>query len=737
MSKIKLTLLICIALFIGLFIINKEKAESLVADADQTYQQMSVAGEAMNMLSSIKVHVAEFYVMTGKYPRDNHELGINSPDKFATDKIQDLIVTPLGEIIVHFKPITKQKESVTPSIRLTVDNTLEQSGIMRWDCAVKHIYETVLKMLPTCGQYIPDQNNHVQEQLTESNTVSEGLPVEITKLDEPQKAYLAYELARHIKNGKNNLIEKMLAEGVYFDGEPLFAAIEANRFDLVHQFLSKGADANSVDVDGYSLLQSAIFNSAAYQREDLNIIRLLLNSGASTSYVSPSNQTALLSLHIPNQLKYINPDYRVTDEEKEKNRLDLQLSYEIAKLLLSHDAKVTVSDASGKSPLAHAVWQGADNLVELFLQRGASADSWDGRQKYLLDIALKKGYAKTVLLLFRNGALLDRSSVKKKKERLLILALQQKDEAIIHEMITTGADPAKKINWSKLGIVSGIKTALSKQDWKNALRFVKQGAKLPYQLTLDDPDYAKRWPEQVIRRNKLSISSIKYILEVGGSQQLQKFLPHIDQLNAYSVQRETLLQYVINHDHTELVLPLIHAGANADVVDKDNRSLLEISIANDDEASALTFLKFQDLPKNADHLRSIWQLAYDHDMKKISDEIGKKLQIVDPPEIPKIPEPDQKDITVWQISCDSTSEGWFGLVAKGDEEQLIVGAYSKTIPYPGFWKPVDVYNDIRFKWINAHELQLKNFDKDAGWKGFKTFYNCDHCCPVKGIKKQA
>ncbi len=736
MTSKNLIITICIALFIGLFVYNKKQEDPFLtftnSSTNQNIKQMSAVSDALAMMTSIKIYMAEFYLMKDKYPRDNLELGIDPPDKFATNQIQNLKVTQAGEIIVHFKPWNKQKnkqEEVFPTIRLSADNSLENSGLLRWNCTTEHISDSVLKILPTCSQYTPDQNPQKLEQeqvVVESGKPSEEPAATITKTKEPQKGYLAYDLARHIKNGENKLIEKMLAEGVHFDGEPLLAAVEANRFDLVHQFLSKGANANSLDRDGYSLLQSAIFNSAAYQREDLDIIRLLLNSGASTAYVSPSNQTALLSLHIPNQLKYIKPNDNVTEEEKNKNITDLQLSYEIAKLLLSHEAKVTVTDATGHSPLARAVWAGADNLVELFLQRGANADSWDGKQKYLLDIALKKGYPKTALLLFRSGALLDRSSIKDKNERLLILALQQKDEAIIQEMITTGADPAKKIRLSNSGIVSAIKTTLIKQDWKNALRFVKQGAKLPYQITLDDPDYAKRWPEQVTRKNQLSLSSIKYILEVGGSQQLQKFLPHIDQINAYSVQRETLLQYVINNDHTELVLPLIHAGANTDVVDKDNRSLLEISIANDDEASALTFLKFQDLPKDADHLRSIWQLAYDHDMKMISDQIGKKLQTYDPPEIPKtISKPDQKNITLWKISCDSESKGWFGLVAEGDKEQLIIGAGSKTIPYPGFWKPVDVYSDIRFKWINAYELQLKNFDKNAGWKDFKTFYNCN------------
>ena len=228
-----------------------------------------------------------------------------------------------------------------PTIRLTADNTLENSGIMRWNCTAEHISDSVLEVLPTCSRHIPDQNSQKleQEQLADSNKPSEEPAATITKAKEPQKGYLARDLARHIKNGENDLIEKMLADGVHFDGEPLIAAVEANRFDLVHQFLSKGADANSVDLDGYSLLQTAIFNSKAYQRKDLDIIRLLLNSGASTSYVSPSNQTALLSLHIPNQLKYTEPNNNITEEEKNKNSLDLQLSYEIAKLLLSHEAK--------------------------------------------------------------------------------------------------------------------------------------------------------------------------------------------------------------------------------------------------------------------------------------------------------------------------------------------------------------------------------------------------------------
>ncbi len=732
MKKIsKYFIIIGIALFLGIFIYNKKQVETLLTSTDQAYEEMSAVNDALAILASIKYQMAEFYLDTGKFPVDNLELGIDPPDKFASNQIQDLKVTQKGEIIVHFKQMVKQKENVTPSLRFTADNTLENSGILRWNCFAEHISDSVLNVLPFCGQYIPvqnspDQNNHSQEQQVAQDQSSEVTNINSEKINKPSQGYLAWDLAKQIRNGEDDLIEKMLADGADFKGEPLFAAVEANRFDLVHQFLSNGADANSIDHNGNSLLQNAIYNSDAYQHEDLDFIRLLLNSGASTAYVSPSNQTALLSLHIPSQREYIKPDDSITEEEKNKNSVDLQLSYEIAKLLLNHDAKITVSNGMGNSPLALAVWAGADNHVKLFLQRGASADSWDGKQKYLLDIALRKGYAKTALLLFNNGALLDRSSRKDKKERLLILALQQKDEAIIDEMITVGADPAKKIRLSNLGILSAIKTALIKQDWKNALRFVKQGTKLPHQITLDDPNYAKQWPQHIIRKNKISLSSIKYILEIGGSQQLQKFIPHLDQLNAYNIERETLLQYVINNEHKELVLPLIKAGANTDVTDKDNRSLLEISITNDDEATALIFLKHQTLPKNADHLRSLWQLAYDHDMKKISDEIGKQLQTYDPPEIPKtVVKPDQKNITLWQRSCETTSEGWFGLVAEGDQEQLIVGTHSKTIPYPGFWKPVDVYNDIRFNWINTHELQLKNFDKDAGWEGFNTFYNCD------------
>ena len=733
MTKRNLIIAICFALLAGLFIINKKRVDSVLTDTNQTYQQMASVNDALALLSSIKIHVVEYYLAYGKYPSNNHELKIDPPNSFATDQILDLTVTSSGEIIVRFNHIVKQNEKVVPTLRLTADNALAaNSGIIRWNCSAEHIYDQVLKILPACVQYIPvhfqDLNSHDQQQLVESDasSASENISTEITKTEEPQKGYLAWDLAGHIKNGNNDLIEKMLADGVHFDGEPLLAAVEANRFDLVHRFLSKGADANSVDLDGYSLLQSAIFNSESYQSKDLDIIRLLLNSGASTAYVSPSNQTALLSLHIPYNLKYRKTRGKVTDEEKKNNKTDLQLSYAIAKLLLSHDAKVNVIDATGQSPLARAVWAGADNLVELYLQHGANADSWDGKQRYLLDIALRYDYTKTAVLLFNHGAQVDRLSAKNKKERLLILALRENAEAVVHKMIIAGVDPEKRIRFKTLGVTSVIENVLIKQDWKAVLRFVKQGAKLPHQLTLKDPDSAKKWPDHTKGKHTV-LSSIKYILDTGGSRQLQKLIPHLDQLNTYSVQRETLLQYALNNNHTELVSPLIQAGANTDVVDQNNRSLLEISIANDDETSAMIFIKHQTLPKNADHLRTIWQLAYDHDMKKISDEIGKKLQTYDPPEIPKtIPKPDQKNITLWRISCESTSKGWFGLVAEGDKEQLIIGTYSKTILYPGFWKPVDVYNDIRFKWISAHELQLKNFDKDAGWKGFKTFYNCNN-----------
>ena len=109
MTKTKLTLIICIVLFAGLFLVNKKQADSFLASSD-TYKQMSVVSDALAMMTSIKHYMAEFYLMNGKYPHDNLELGIDPPDKFATAQIQDLKVTQAGEIIVHFKVSDKQKK---------------------------------------------------------------------------------------------------------------------------------------------------------------------------------------------------------------------------------------------------------------------------------------------------------------------------------------------------------------------------------------------------------------------------------------------------------------------------------------------------------------------------------------------------------------------------------------------------------------------------------------------------
>jgi ankyrin repeat protein len=91
------------------------------------------------------------------------------------------------------------------------------------------------------------------------------------------------------------------------------------------------------------------------------------------------------------------------------------------------------------------------------------------------------------------------------------------------------------------------------------------------------------------------------------------------------------LHYVLANDHAELVLPLIDAGANLEVHDRQGRSLFDASIELGDEASTLVFFKRQALPESTDELQALWQRATEHGMTQLADEIGELLLAVPEP----------------------------------------------------------------------------------------------------------
>ncbi len=86
----------------------------------------------------------------------------------------------------------------------------------------------------------------------------------------------------------------------------------------------------------------------------------------------------------------------------------------------------------------------------------------------------------------------------------------------------------------------------------------------------------------------------------------------------------------------------------------------------------------------------------------------------------------KKEPTLWATNySDTNNSRWFLLAYQGEDQYTLnLCAGFKCIPYPGFWRPFDIFNDERIKWISTTSMEVSNDDKDAGWPGYITFNKC-------------
>ncbi len=86
----------------------------------------------------------------------------------------------------------------------------------------------------------------------------------------------------------------------------------------------------------------------------------------------------------------------------------------------------------------------------------------------------------------------------------------------------------------------------------------------------------------------------------------------------------------------------------------------------------------------------------------------------------------RKLLSAWSVDCENFDKSrCFGLEHHGgDKYMFIFCAGFKCIPYPGFWRPFDVYNDKRVRWVSETKMEVSNNDKDAGWDGYIPFDRC-------------
>ena len=91
----------------------------------------------------IKIMVAEYYMMNGRYPRNNTLLGIQRPEAYANDAVRSITVSQGGRISIVY---TEKAGQAGGAIHLT---PREVNGHLEWRCS-SWDFEDIRDTMPTC-----------------------------------------------------------------------------------------------------------------------------------------------------------------------------------------------------------------------------------------------------------------------------------------------------------------------------------------------------------------------------------------------------------------------------------------------------------------------------------------------------------------------------------------------------------------------------------------------------------
>jgi ankyrin repeat protein len=157
------------------------------------------------------------------------------------------------------------------------------------------------------------------------------------------------------------------------------AALYKRHLPIVRLLIEHGADVNSQDDEGSSLLHIAA------QIGDHEAASLLLSHGAdvkATDSANAQDENRSTALHISS------------------NNGDIDL----VRLLLDNEAEVNHRDKHGSTPLHLASAKGKHSVVKLLVERGAGVNALDNTNSTPLHLASSDGYYDVVVLLMKHGA---------------------------------------------------------------------------------------------------------------------------------------------------------------------------------------------------------------------------------------------------------------------------------------------------------------------------------------------
>lgn len=218
--------------------------------------------------------------------------------------------------------------------------------------------------------------------------------------DEPIKLFSLVEKYPEIRELTKTVLN--------FNNYLLIEAVSDNNIQNVRTLLDRGADVNTIDTDGDTLLYIALWTVD----NNADIAMLLVERGVDINAKGEYGYTLLHLAVVEDQsdiVKFLlekNADVNVTDEDGSPplHTALIKSNFDIARLLLEKGADINATDKYGNTPFNDAILSNKVDIIRFLLENKANVNATGKNDMTPLHVASEECKIDIVRVLVENGA---------------------------------------------------------------------------------------------------------------------------------------------------------------------------------------------------------------------------------------------------------------------------------------------------------------------------------------------
>ena len=554
--------------------------------------------EGMSSAVPVKMQVAEFYAMQGRFPASNAELGFPPAESFSGRGLKSIEISLGGKITIIYSNAFKKNSSII-LIPSSASNFSAHS--IKWACVSESIEQRYFNSVSLpCRHVSPGALNKLMASIETENEamvrklILDGVNVNrVLRGDTPLMLALFhnhYVIAQLLVDAGADVDHKLLSVNQI---TPLIYVVGLGAEKFLALLLESGANIDAVDGQGKTALMHAI------QKNRENMVAALLAHGAdprikdnhgvdAERYAKKRGQKDIInqikSADLLSSEKLKQPDSvgNVSELMYAASRGDI----EDVKQLIRSGSAVDAFDSFNATALHYALKAKKDAVVNVLIESGASVNSVNRDGHTPLFLAVKGGRADIVAILLQAGATVNVEDRYNKSP--FSIAVRYGYKRIVTLLLDAGVN--ESINKVFYEIYS---SPASKECRDHVLRIIlasnlalrRNGNSLEDLLIKAIQKNYVSIVRFLLKHNvdpELDVEGIPLLVATqGGAQDIMELLvKHGVDINAVNKKGQTALMLAVKFSNVGMVKYLLDAGAKVDIVDRNGLTALRMAKAN-------------------------------------------------------------------------------------------------------------------------------------------------------------